>query len=211
MLTLRNLSILALVPVGMAMAGCRSSADSHEASRVAQADIPAVPPLPASHSADSAPAGRATPGPSKVVVTPFGVGGIRAGMTVDAARAVAEGLSTPAKRDPSGCQYLTWKGGPAGVNLMAEGGRIVRIDVVSGQVATEEGARIGDREQTVIDRYPQRISVQPHKYTKGHYLVVTPAHAADSMFRLIFETDSSRVLRYHAGQRPQVEYVEGCG
>jgi hypothetical protein len=33
---------------------------------------------------------------------------------------------------------------------------------------------------------------------------------ADSMLRIIFETDSGRVVRYRAGRRPPVDYVEGC-
>ena len=37
--------------------------------------------------------------------------------------------------------------------------------------------------------------------------VVTPA---DTTRRLVFETDGARVLRYRAGRRPEVEWVEGC-
>lgn len=30
------------------------------------------------------------------------------------------------------------------------------------------------------------------------------------MARIIFKTDGKRVVKYRAGLRPQVEYVEGC-
>jgi hypothetical protein len=86
---------------------------------------------------------------------------------------------------------------------------VVRVEVGSGNVATVEGARIGDPEARIQQTYPGRVQVQPHKYTDGHYLVVRPADG-DTTRLLIFETDGSRVLRFRAGQRPQVEYVEGC-
>lgn len=54
------------------------------------------------------------------------------------------------------------------------------------------------------------MTVQPHKYTDGHYLVVRPADAADTTHLLVFETDGRVVERFRAGQKPQVEYVEGC-
>lgn len=58
--------------------------------------------------------------------------------------------------------------------------------------------------------YPGQVTVQPHAYTDGHYLVVTPPAAADSSFRIVFETDGQKVLRYRSGLVPAVEYVEGC-
>lgn len=58
--------------------------------------------------------------------------------------------------------------------------------------------------------YPGQVTVQPHAYTDGHYLVVTPPAAADSSFRIVFKTDGQKVLRYTSGLVPAVEYVEGC-
>ena len=34
--------------------------------------------------------------------------------------------------------------------------------------------------------------------------------AGDGDFRFVFETDGSRVTRYHLGITPAVEWVEGC-
>ena len=71
----------------------------------------------------------------------------------------------------------------------------------------------GSGHAQVFDRlYPDSLEVQPHKYdARGHYLIVVPRAPADSLYRLIFETDSlGRVRRYRAGLRPAVEYVEGC-
>ena len=113
--------------------------------------------------------------------------------------------------DTTGCGYLAWADGPPGVRVMVEGGRVARVDVDSGGVATALGARIGDAESRVQSLYAGRVAVTPHKYTDGHYLVVTPSAPGDSAYRLIFETAAGRVTRYRAGRRPAVEYVEGCG
>jgi hypothetical protein len=94
---------------------------------------------------------------------------------------------------------------------MVDGGLVARIDVDSGITATREGARIGDSEARIQSLYPGRVTVEPHKYTSGHYLVVTPAALEDSAFRIVFETDSARVTKYRAGKLPQVAYVERCG
>jgi len=144
------------------------------------------------------------------VVTERGIGNLRAGMTVPEARAVYPSFKVPSSRDSTACTYATMDGLPAGVGVMVEGGKIVRAEVRRGNVATSTGARIGDSEEKIKSLYPSQVTVSPHKYTDGHYLTVVPASKADSAFRIIFETDGRKVLRYHAGVRPQVEYVEGC-
>lgn len=88
-------------------------------------------------------------------------------------------------------------------------GRVVRIEVKDSLVATDRGARVGDGEARIDSLYRGMVTVEPHKYTDGHYLVVTPA-AADSGLRLIFETDGSRVTEFRVGRLPEVAWVEGC-
>ncbi|MEJ7809514.1 MAG: META domain-containing protein [Gemmatimonadaceae bacterium] len=154
-----------------------------------------------------------TGSPSTWTVTEQGLGPLRAGMTLrDASSALGGALAPRAGTDTSACTYLEWRGGPPGVRVMSEGGRIARVEVVdSGTIATAAGARIGDTEARVQSLYAGRVTVLPHKYTAGRYLTVTPAVSADSAYRIVFETDGQRVTRYRAGRRPQVEYVEGCG
>lgn len=144
-----------------------------------------------------------------------GAGPLRIGMTVDEARAAlggdfrADGQAVGTVDGPQGCQYARSGRLPEMMMVMLEGARVVRVEVDSGNVATVDGARIGDSEARIHQTYPDRVEVQPHKYTEGHYLVVRPADG-DTTRQLIFETDGSRVLRFRAGQRPQVGYVEGC-
>ena len=145
-------------------------------------------------------------------VTVAGIGPLRAGMSVrDAATALHDSLTLPVGADTSACGTLAWRGGPPGVSVMFEHDRVARVDIRSGSVATDAGARIGDTESRIHSLYPGRVAVTPRKYTSGHYLTVSPAAAADSAFRIIFETDGVRVTGYRAGMLPQVAYVEGCG
>lgn len=145
-----------------------------------------------------------------------GIGPLRVGMTVDEARAALDGdlrmSENPVSMEDGAdrCDHPRSAGLPAGVMMMVQGQRVVRLEVTSGTTPTAEGARIGDTEARVQQLYPGRVQVQPHKYTDGHYLVVRPAAAADTTHLLVFETDGSAVLRFRAGQKPHVEYVEGC-
>ena len=140
-------------------------------------------------------------------VTPEGIGALRAGMSLDEAKIVMHGnLVVPAKLEQ--CDYVKLRNAPAGLLVMVEKDAISRIDVTSGTVATVEGARIGDTEEKIKSLYPGMVTVQPHKYTDGHYLVVTPKDAGEN--RIVFETDGKKVLRFRSGLRPAVEYVEGC-
>ena len=144
------------------------------------------------------------------VVTQYGIGGLRGGMTVKQARAVVPGFTPAVGADSVGCDYASVPGLPRGVSVMVEDGVVGRIDVLQGTVPTSAGARIGDTEATIKKLYKGLVTVSPHKYTEGHYLTVVPKSQADSAFRIVFETDGTRVLSYRAGRRPQVEYVEGC-
>ena len=141
-------------------------------------------------------------------VTFAGIGPVKAGMSMDEARTVMHGeFDIPANLGE--CGFIKPRSGPKGIIMMVEKGEISRVDVVSGStVATVEGAKIGDTEDRIKSLYPGQVEVQPHKYTDGHYLVVTPKNGGDN--RIVFETDGKKVLRYRSGRMPAVQYVEGC-
>jgi hypothetical protein len=195
--TLASVLLVPLVAVGDA---CRNGEQR-------RADSPAAT---APAAAGTAPPGDSSPAAWRV--TERGLGPLRAGMAVaEAARALGGALSSPASA--AECDYADWRGGPPGVRVMTERGRVARVEVVGGAVATDAGARIGDSAARVRELYAGRVAETPHKYVAGaQYLTVTPASPADSAFRIVFETGSTgRVTRYRAGLRPPVEYVEGCG
>lgn len=131
-------------------------------------------------------------------------------MTAEEAQGEYPTFRVPKSQDGSACSYATLNGWPAGIGVMVDGGKVVRVEVRRGNFATSTGARIGDTEERIQSLYPGQVTVSPHKYTDGHYLTVTPTAEADSANRIIFETDGRRVVNYRAGVRPQVEYVEGC-
>ncbi|MEO8193634.1 MAG: hypothetical protein ABI681_07270 [Gemmatimonadales bacterium] len=142
-------------------------------------------------------------------VTPQGIGPVRAGMSIaEANTALNNALVVPARLEE--CDYVHPRNGPTGVFFMVEKGKISRGEVREGEVATREGARIGDTEDRIKSLYGSQVTVQPHKYTDGHYLVVTPKNPADSAYRIVFETDGKTVERYRSGKLPAVQYVEGC-
>ncbi len=167
-------------------------------------------------SAPSAPTDTAMPDsgsgtpPIEWTVNARGIGPITAGMTVaQAGVAAGNPLVVPANAEE--CYFARIKNAPADLMMMVEKGKISRVDVTRAlTIATTTGAKIGDTEDRIKSLYPNQVAVQPHKYTDGRYLVVTPVAAADKNYRIIFETDGQKVLRYRSGLMPAVEYVEGC-
>jgi hypothetical protein len=146
--------------------------------------------------------------PTTWTVTESGWGPIRAGMSVADARAALGGqLPEPANRE---CDHVRPIGGSQGLLIMIVGGEVARVEVTDSTVATAAGARVGDSEGRINALYPARVQTGPHKYVDGHYLVVRRGPGADSVYRLVFETDGRRVTRYRSGRLPEVEWVEAC-
>jgi hypothetical protein len=147
-------------------------------------------------------------------VTERGYGPVRAGMTLAEARsAIGDTLSIPAP-DDSVCGHAApafAKGAEPSVLFMIEQGKVARVEVRDSSVATAAGARIGDARARIETLYKGRVRVEPHKYTDGKYLIVPLGKGADSLYRLVFETDEGgKVLTFRSGLYPQVEWIEGC-
>lgn len=145
-----------------------------------------------------------------------GIGPIRVGMTVDEASRAAgvrlvKGYVPP---PPHGefCSYFKAQVGLQGIGFMVTQGRIVRIDISNERVSTIKGAKIGDTEEQIFSLYPGQIRVIKNPLGgRGNNLTFVPRDAADSNYRLIFETGIERRVKYfRSGQLPQVEYIEGC-
>lgn len=160
------------------------------------ADANVTPPS----SADSTRAG------SGKVVSFSGVSSLRIGMTAaDARRAL--GLPASSAQRAEECSYLDTKG-RSRVYVMLVRGTVARLDVHDSTLVTEAGARIGDTESRLLALYRGHVRTEPHKYTDGHYLIVSSP--TDSTRRLVFETDGQRVTEFRVGRMPEVMWVEGC-
>jgi hypothetical protein len=150
---------------------------------------------------------RATPPPASWTVTETGWGPVRAGMTVAEARAALGGdFPEPTDRE---CDHVKPPHAPPGVLIMTVAGQVARVEVSDTTVATAAGARVGDAEARIETLYPGRVRTRPHKYVDGHYLIVPQGAGADSVHRLVFETDGRRVTSYRgrtvAGDRARNE------
>jgi len=141
-------------------------------------------------------------------ISPLGIGSLRIGMTVAEASAAVAGFTPPSQTQE--CAYATAASLPSGLKIMVENGRIARIDVDTNAIPTIEGARVGDTVPRILALYGQRVSTSPNHYTSEPDLTIRSASPGDTIHEIVFETLRGRVVRYRAGQRPQVRYMEGC-
>lgn len=180
-------------------AGCKS-----ETTRLDQ-----LPPdsVAATHATPTKPV-NSGPDISSWKVSVQGLGPLHAGMSLAEVRALVPKLSSQAGAETEECTYARSSSLPDGVSLMLAKGSLARVDIVSGIVKSELGARIGDTEDQIKMLYGSSVNVTPHKYTDGHYMTVRSP--ADSSARIVFETDGNKVIRFRSGRTPEVEFIEGC-
>lgn len=143
-----------------------------------------------------------------------GIGSIRVGMTVDEASRAA-GVRLIKSYEPLNeefCSYFKPQAGLTGISFMVTKGRIVRVDISNERVTTIKGAKIGDTEEQIFSLYPGQIRVIKNPLSgRGNNMTFVPRDAADSNYRLIFQTGNDKRVKYlRSGQLPQVEYIEGC-
>lgn len=142
------------------------------------------------------------------------IGHVEIGMTLDEASAAAgKPITIEARSDRGrGCAHAVAEGGPEGLAFMVINGRIARIEVRSGPVATLEGIKTGSTVEEVLAAYSGRIRVEPHTYTArfgGQYLIYEPDPSSGHL-GLLFETDGSRVTMFRSGLVGAVMAPEGC-
>lgn len=147
---------------------------------------------------------------SDLALTEDGLGQIQIGMTLD--EAVSMGLLNDNPTMRSECDFAfpaVGSGIPDGVSVMIVKRKVARIDVDTGLVTTEDGAKIGDSEDRIKSIYGDELQVEPHKYTDGHYMTVM-GDSASAGKAIVFETDGKNVTMFRAGRLPEVKWVEGC-
>lgn len=159
----------------------------------------------------SGPNGAARDSVSDLALSEDGLGQIQIGMNLD--DAVNMGLLNENPTMKPTCDFVfpaVGAGIPDGVSVMVVEGRLARIDVDTGLVTTEDGAKIGDTEERIRTIYDGDVQVEPHKFiTGGHYMTVV-GDSTSAGKALVFETDGQRVTSFRAGRLPEVKWVEGC-
>jgi len=167
---------------------------------------------------DQAVKGRTGPnGPARDTISDLalnedGLGQIQIGMTL--AEAVNMGLLNERPDMKAACDYVfpaVGAGIPFGVNIMVVKGKVARIDVDTGTVTTEDGAKIGDTEDRIKSIYGDELKITPDKFIQGGHNLMVMGDSASAGKALVFVTDGQRVTMFRAGRIPEVEWVEGCG
>ena len=157
------------------------------------------------------PNGAARDSVSDLSLSEDGLGQIQIGMNLD--DAVNMGLLNENPTMKPSCDFVfpaVGAGIPDGVRVMVVQGKVARIDVDTGSVTTEDGAKIGDTEDTINKIYDGDVQSEPHKFIAGgHYMVVT-GDSTSLGKAIVFETDGQRVTSFRAGRLPEVKWVEGC-
>lgn len=94
---------------------------------------------------------------------------------------------------------------------MVSHGEIARVDVLSRDIATLSGVRVGDSGDVVTSTYGSRISAEPNVYQSTWTDYTYTPKDPDDETRMIFAVaDDSKIQSIRAGRLPEVGYVEGC-
>jgi hypothetical protein len=199
-----NLHRVALV-VAVVLAACSSGDDDR--TDAAPPSSTAAP----STTSTTAPA-PTTPSDSELRLDLRGLGPVRVGMTVAEAGAALGRPLVPVVPPPAEeCAMYGPASGLDGIAFLVARGVVARADVVAGTTATTEGVALGQTEAEAQRRYGGRLEVTPHDFhIGGHYLTLVPTATADAGFRLVIETDGSKVTALRAGRLAEVELTEAC-
>jgi hypothetical protein len=157
------------------------------------------------------PNGAAHDSVSEVPLNQDGLGPIQIGMTL--ADAVNMGLLNENPNMKKDCDFVypaIGAGVPDNVGVMVVKGKIARIDVDTGSVTTEDGAKIGDTEEKLKSIYNGDLQVEPHKYVPGGHYMIVMGDSASAGKAIVFETNGKTVTNFRAGRLPEVKWVEGC-
>ncbi len=143
-----------------------------------------------------------------------GAGPVRIGMTLAEASRAADGEVHDEARDWSCADWSPVAADRVpGVPVFAiRDGVIAYATLVTPDGRTRSGARVGMSETALRRLYGSRLEVSPSP--RGHpgeqWLVYAPRFAADSAYRMVFETDGVNVGAIIAGRWPFDRVVEGC-
>src|SRR4051794_28416545 len=138
---------------------------------------------------------------SDLTLNEDGLGQIQIGMALD--DAVSMGLLNENPNMNANCDFVfpaVGAGIPDGVSAMIVKGKVARIDVDTGAVTTDDGAKIADTGDRLKSIYGQDLKVEPHKYVEGGHYMTVLGDSASAGKAIVFETDGKRVIMFRAGR-----------
>jgi hypothetical protein len=159
----------------------------------------------------SGPNGSARDSVSDLALNEDGLGQIQIGM--DLSDAVNMGLLNENPTMKKACDFVypaVGAGIPDGVAVMIVNGKVARIDIDTGSVTTEDGAKIGDTEDRLKSIYNGDLQVEPHKYIEGGHYMTVLGDSTSAGKAIVFETDGKTVTSFRSGRLPEVKWIEGC-
>jgi hypothetical protein len=105
------------------------------------------------------------------------------------------------------CYYLSPSKDADLPHFMIESNTVVRIEVFSNSVITQDGVPVGSSKNEVIAVYKNvKVSPHPYDFQTGEYL---EAKLPDGN-GIIFETSNDIVTSFRLGSYPAISYIEGC-
>lgn len=204
---MRNCGVGVMLAGAMLLGAC---GDSSSTAAPTTSRLPAT--TAASSSTTSAPSSTVVPGAVVVDSTAValrGVGPVTFGMTIANVEKVAASrllLDGPAAT-ATGCQVMHLERGPAGLTFSIAKGVVERLDVREGSALR---TRSGIGVNSTVDQLQKAYGAQAQKHPDGTTWVYVPKDAVDADYRVVFETDGTKVLRYRAGKVPLVLAPAPC-
>ena len=142
-------------------------------------------------------------------VSTVGLDAVIFGMTADAAQRAAGTRFTPVT--PVGeCYLATPDNAPAGITFWMVSGTVERVDIDTNEITTRSGAGIGNTEGRIIDMFGERIQTSPLPDGSGNLLAYVPRDQSDKIFRVMFQSDGEKIVRFWSGRLPWAEELSGC-
>ncbi|MBS1265820.1 MAG: hypothetical protein MAG471_01679 [Acidimicrobiaceae bacterium] len=142
-------------------------------------------------------------------VSTVGLDTVIFGMTANAAQRAAGTRFTPIT--PVGeCYLATPDNAPAGITFWVVGGTVERVDIDTNEITTRSGAGIGNTEGRIIDMFGERIQTSPLPDGSGNLLAYVPRDQSDKVFRVMFQSDGEKIVRFWSGRLPWAEELNGC-
>lgn len=135
-----------------------------------------------------------------------GIGAMTVGMTLDEASNAA-GVVLDVTYSRRGCGYAEPVGGPRGLSMMIERGRVTRFDVGGGAIRTLSGIGVGAPASLLYETYPGRIERSRTVYGDT---VLDYVPEDDTGYLMRFGVYRGAIAYMSSGRAESVRYAEGC-